>query len=84
VPDTITEKEAKIICLEHCMERTPPENRDFILQYFQEERHPKVDHRKNLADKLGITVSALRMRVHRAKADLKKCIEECLEQKSDD
>lgn len=55
-----------------------PEDRDLIVNYYEKEKRAKIDHRKQLADSLGITLNSLRMRIHRINALLQKCIVECL------
>jgi DNA-directed RNA polymerase specialized sigma24 family protein len=65
-------------CLEHCMQKLPPEQRDLVLQYYEEERGAKIDNRKLLADQLGIAVNALRIRVCRIRGSLFECVQECM------
>src|SRR5258706_2807533 len=67
-------------CLEQCLERLLPENRDLVVRYYQQERQAKIDHRKMLASELGIAVNALRLRAHRIRLTLQRCVVECLEQ----
>ncbi|MDX6290594.1 MAG: hypothetical protein QOH42_2393 [Blastocatellia bacterium] len=67
-------------CLEQCLERLLPENRDLVVRYYQQERQAKIDHRKMLASELGIAVNALRLRAHRIRLTLQRCVLECLEQ----
>jgi RNA polymerase sigma factor (sigma-70 family) len=77
-PDDEVERE--YACLEQCMDRLPPENRRLVLEYYQEEKRAKIDHRKQLAEQLGIAVNALRIRAHRIRLELQQCVEACLEQ----
>lgn len=65
-------------CLEHCMQKLPTEQRELVLQYYEEERGAKIDNRKLLADQLGIAVNALRIRVCRIRASLFECVQECM------
>lgn len=65
-------------CLERCMTKLSPDNRELVLQYYQEERRAKIDHRKRLADRLGIAVNALRIRACRIRASLLACVQECV------
>jgi DNA-directed RNA polymerase specialized sigma24 family protein len=67
-------------CLEQCLERLVPENRDLVVRYYQQERQAKIDHRKMLASELGIAVNALRLRAHRIRLTLQRCMLDCLEQ----
>ncbi len=67
-------------CLEQCLERLQPENRDMVVRYYQQDRQAKIDHRKLLASELGIAVNALRLRAHRIRLILHRCVLDCLEQ----
>lgn len=78
--ETTDEVEHEYACLEQCMDRLPPENRELVLEYYQEEKRAKIDHRKQLADRLGIAVNALRIRACRLRAQLQQCVQSCLEQ----
>lgn len=79
-PDTPQQKEREYECLEVCMDRLPAENRQLVLEYYQEEKRVKIDHRRELADRLGIAPNALRIRMHRIRASLQLCVESCLNQ----
>jgi DNA-directed RNA polymerase specialized sigma24 family protein len=65
-------------CLERCIEKLNPNNRALVLQYYQEEKRAKIDHRKDLAEQLGIALNALRIRAHRIRASLQECVQNCL------
>jgi hypothetical protein len=53
-------------------------NREIILSYYQDERRAKIDRRKRLAEQLKISLDALRIRAHRIRKGLEKCIASCL------
>ena len=67
-------------CLEQCLEHLPNDNRKLVVQYYQQEKHAKIEHRKVLATELGIAVNALRIRAHRIRLALQQCMHKCLEQ----
>src|SRR2546421_3238732 len=67
-------------CLEHCLEKLPTNNRDLVLEYYQEEKQAKIEHHKRLAEEMGIAVNALRIRAHRIRRTLEACVHGCLEQ----
>jgi DNA-directed RNA polymerase specialized sigma24 family protein len=67
-------------CLEHCLDHLPGDNRKLVLEYYQQERKAKIEHRKRLAADLGIAVNALRIRAHRIRLSLQQCVHDCLEQ----
>ncbi|MGH9969809.1 MAG: RNA polymerase sigma factor [Pyrinomonadaceae bacterium] len=79
VPDSDDEIEREYACLESCMERLSVSNRQLVLEYYQDERRAKIDHRKQLAEALGIAVNALRIRAHRVRVQLQQCMQVCLE-----
>lgn len=79
-PDPAEEKERRFSCLDHCMECLDHQSRDIILEYYQDEKRAKIDHRKELAQRLGITLNTLRMRAHRIKLILQQCVGDCLAQ----
>jgi DNA-directed RNA polymerase specialized sigma24 family protein len=71
--------EAEYQCLEGCLDDLPGESRDLVLRYYELEGQAKIDHRKQLAAELGIAVNALRIRAHRIRRGLQRCMRRCLE-----
>jgi RNA polymerase sigma factor (sigma-70 family) len=65
-------------CLEQCVQELRPANRDLVLQYYQDNKQAKIDHRKRLADEMGIGINALRIRAHRIRITLQQCVDNCL------
>src|SRR5689334_24730966 len=65
-------------CLESCLDKLTPENRELVLEYYQDEKKAKIDHRRQLAEKLGIAVNALRIRAFRIRNSLEVCVRTCL------
>jgi DNA-directed RNA polymerase specialized sigma24 family protein len=76
--ETDPEEELEYECLEVCIQGLTPANRDMVLQYYQENKQAKVDHRKKLAEEMGIALNALRIRAHRIRTSLEQCIDKCL------
>jgi len=73
------EPEARIVCFDRCLDSLPPDNRRLIVDYYQEERRAKIELRQELADRLQIPLNALRIRAHRIRMSLEKCITNCLQ-----
>ncbi|HEV2802780.1 MAG TPA: hypothetical protein VGW12_20075 [Pyrinomonadaceae bacterium] len=71
-------------CLSHCMQRLEQDERDLLLAYYQKEKQARIAHRKELAQQEGITLNALRIRIHRLRAYLKECVRQCLEESVSD
>lgn len=76
---TPVEPDEREDCFDRCMDKLLPENRDLILEYYQEERRAKIQLRQKIAERLRIPLNALRIRAHRIRMGLEKCIKECLE-----
>ena len=76
------EPDPRVICLDQCLESLPPDNGRLIIDYYQEERRAKIELRQELADSLHIPLNALRIRAHRIRVSLEKCITNCLQQAS--
>jgi len=72
------EREARLQCLDRCLEKLPIESRDLILKYHHSEKRAKIELRKQLADGLGIPLNALRIRAHRIRTSLEECVRGCL------
>jgi len=74
--------EPRFDCFDACLESLSNDNRTLIMDYYQEERRAKIELRQKLADKLGIPLNALRIRAHRIRNGLRKCLDECLSQEA--
>src|SRR5262245_50152142 len=68
-------------CLDHCIELLTPANRELILEYYKEEKQAMIENRKRLAERMGATPNALRVRADRIRNNLQKCVANCLKQK---
>lgn len=58
-----------------CMSRLSPEEREMILQYYSGEGQSRIRLRKELSERLGITLANLRLRAQRIRDRLKRCID---------
>ena len=65
-------------CLQACLEELSFDKRELILAYYAKEKQAKIDHRRELAQRFGISVETLRVRTHRICLSLEQCIERCL------
>jgi DNA-directed RNA polymerase specialized sigma24 family protein len=75
----LSEPAPMVACFDRCLEELPPESKSLILEYYQEERRTKIELREHLAGRLGIPLNALRIRAHRIRVVLEKCITSCME-----
>jgi DNA-directed RNA polymerase specialized sigma24 family protein len=71
-------EEARLANLEACLDAISPVGREQILTFYQGEKGTRIAGRKRLAESLGITVNALRIRAHRLRARLEECVRQRL------
>lgn len=72
------ETEQQLECLEACMNNLPPASRKLAISYYELERSAKIEYRKQLAEALGLSTNSLRIRIHRIRERLEKCVGDCL------
>ena len=65
-------------CLDRCLSQFSSENRELILLYYSKDKQPGRDSRKELAKRWNLTSGALRVRMHRIRADLEECVRGCV------
>ena len=76
-----SEKEKRWDCLERCVAEIDANSRQLVIDYYQGEQRTKIDNRRALATRLGITMNALSIRACRIRAKLEACIHNCMEGK---
>jgi DNA-directed RNA polymerase specialized sigma24 family protein len=64
-------------CLEHCLGCLSDEDREVITEYYRYKKTEKINRRKQLAAKLGISLNTLRVKMHRQRMNLEACVEKC-------
>jgi DNA-directed RNA polymerase specialized sigma24 family protein len=78
-PPDAARAELEYRCLERCIERLSEEDRALLLKDYGAKGRTQVERRKALAEELGISLNALRIRVYRIRVALKECIEKCIQ-----
>jgi len=84
-PDTThetAEKEQRLTCLDDCLHILPIESRELITEYYRDEKRERIDHRKALAERLGLRRDALANRAQRMRDKLEQCVTRCFKKKS--
>jgi DNA-directed RNA polymerase specialized sigma24 family protein len=81
LPDHWDEREPRYACLDDCMKELPADDQRLALLYHTDDGRAKIDRRRELAEQLGITLNALRIRLCRIHVTLKDCISKCLKKK---
>lgn len=82
LPAAPPELERNLACLDRCLALLPEGNREIAIEYYQHAKQTKIDHRAALAMRLGIAASALRLRAHRIRKALEKCVVECAKEQA--
>jgi DNA-directed RNA polymerase specialized sigma24 family protein len=72
------EKEKRLDCLERCTQKLDPAMRELIFQYYSGEQRAKIENRRSLASRLGISMNALSIRACRIREKLESCVRECM------
>lgn len=75
--DIDEDKEDLSRCLDRCLMTLAIEERGLIFEYYFGERREKIDHRREIAAKLGLTPNALAIRACRIRERLERCIRDC-------
>lgn len=76
--DDSSDNDALFSCFDKCLAELPPESKSLILAYYQDENRSKKDGRRELAEQLNIPMNALRIRAHRIRKILERCIQNCM------
>jgi DNA-directed RNA polymerase specialized sigma24 family protein len=71
-------KERRLNCLEQCLDRLESASREIILRYYVGKARVKIEHRRALAEGLGVTINALSIRACRIRDKLEACVRECV------
>jgi DNA-directed RNA polymerase specialized sigma24 family protein len=78
VDDEDPEGEERRACFDRCLRYLTDEDREAVIEYYQFEKGKKIQHRKKLAERFGISLNALRIKAHRKRGNLEACVRECL------
>lgn len=72
------ETDPRLDCFRSCLKELPEDQRRLIVDYYREDERARIAQRKVLAGALGIPLNALRIRAHRLRMQLDKCIRNCM------
>jgi len=74
-------QEQRLECLDWCLEQLKPDQRDLVIEYYRDVRRLKIERRRELATRLGISMNALGIRACRIRAVLETCVDGCCRQR---
>ena len=70
----VEDDDLRAVYLRECLRGLSKENRELIIEYYGEEGRAKIEDRKALAQKLGISLNALFSRAKRIRDRLEQCV----------
>ena len=75
--DERSARERCLTCLDRCLLKLKPEQRELIVEYYRDSKRQRIDRRRELASQLGISMNALAIRVCRLRDTLEACVGTC-------
>jgi DNA-directed RNA polymerase specialized sigma24 family protein len=75
--DEAEKNEVMLTCLESCASKLEESSRDLIYGYYFGKAREKIDNRRSIAKRLGISVNALAIKACRIRTKLEACVGQC-------
>lgn len=79
--DEAAQRETRLACLDDCLRALPENNRELIVEYYQDDKRDRIERRKDLAARLGLQREALANRAQRLRDKLERCVIRCVAKK---
>jgi DNA-directed RNA polymerase specialized sigma24 family protein len=76
--ETASARERLLGCLEKCIRELDSLNRGIITSYYIGSERVKIERRRELAERLGVSMNALAIRAYRIRARLEACVRRCV------
>lgn len=73
-------RERRLECLDRGLAELPPAQRALVLEYYREAGQQRIARRRNIAERLGITMNALGIRACRIRAALEARVTACVKE----
>ncbi|MEO1333993.1 MAG: hypothetical protein AAFV29_00050 [Myxococcota bacterium] len=64
--------------LDRCLAALPAHDRDLLLSYHRGDGRQRIDGRRALAERVGLPLATLRVRAHRIRLVVERCLKKCL------
>jgi DNA-directed RNA polymerase specialized sigma24 family protein len=77
VSEEVLLREKRLTCLDRCLQELKPEQRDLAIEYYRDAKRQRIDRRRGIAARLGITMNALGIRASRIRSALETCMNAC-------
>lgn len=77
-----TADDERATSLQECLDRLTPEMRDLILEYYEGDGRERIQNRQAMATRMGVPMNALRIRAHRIRMRIERCVRDRLQAQS--
>ncbi|MEM7480693.1 MAG: hypothetical protein AAF481_05940 [Acidobacteriota bacterium] len=74
LPPDPEEDDPRLADLRSCLEKLGSDQHQLILEYHRGEKGERIRRRRRIAEELGIPINALRIRVHRLRQRVERCV----------
>jgi len=82
LPESPTaDEERRLACLDRCLHQLTPEEQGLILDYYRGAQRERIEGRRALAARLGLTSNAVSIRACRIREKLVACLRDCADDK---
>ena len=68
-------QEERLDRLDRCLQELRPDQRELAIEYYRDAKRQRIDRRRELADRFGISMNALGIRACRIREALMNCLE---------
>ena len=68
----------RLDCLDECMRILTTAERRLVIGYYEKKKSENIRHRREMAERLGISLGTLRVQAHRVRGKLAACVDKCL------
>jgi DNA-directed RNA polymerase specialized sigma24 family protein len=73
----LEDQERRLTCLDLCLKKLSATDRELILEYYHGEQQERIQRRRQLGEKLGLSANALSIRACRIRSKVETCVKEC-------
>jgi DNA-directed RNA polymerase specialized sigma24 family protein len=77
VGDGDGDQEKMLSCLDRCLSKLSADDSELILEYYQGEKQEKIQRRRELGVRLGLSANALSIRACRIRTKVEQCVKDC-------
>jgi DNA-directed RNA polymerase specialized sigma24 family protein len=71
--ERLAQREQRLDRLDHCLQQLRPDQRELAIEYYRDAKRQRIDRRRDLAVRLGISMNALGIRACRIREALMTC-----------